>query len=109
MLFWFGVGLYLNCHWITVFTAGISAVLLLKVRINSRRHVTLRPMSAAPGFIKTVMVLLESTAGSGHRIVAFRPKLATGRKEKIAFDPLVQQDVLYREVRKIRSLRKASS
>ncbi|KAA3678127.1 large subunit ribosomal protein L33 [Paragonimus westermani] len=54
------------------------------------------------------MVLLESTAGSHHRIVAFRPKLATGRKEKIAFDPLVQQHVLYRELRKIRSLKKWS-
>ncbi|TPP60137.1 Ribosomal protein mitochondrial [Fasciola gigantica] len=67
-----------------------------------------RRMSSAPGFVKTVMVLLESTAGSGHRIVAFRPKVSTGRKEKIAFDPFVQQNVLYRELRKIRSLRKAT-
>ncbi|VDP85155.1 unnamed protein product [Echinostoma caproni] len=66
------------------------------------------PMSASSGFVKTVMILLESTAGTGHRIVAFRPKVVTGRKEKVAFDPLVQREVLYRELRKIRSLRKAA-
>ncbi|CAH8648629.1 unnamed protein product [Schistosoma guineensis] len=66
-------------------------------------------MSTSQGFIKTVMVLLESTSGSGHCIVGFRPRLATNRKEKIAFDPLVQQNVLYRELRKIRSLKKAGS
>ncbi|CAH8875855.1 unnamed protein product [Trichobilharzia szidati] len=64
-------------------------------------------MSTTQGFIKTVMVLLESTTGSGHCIIGFRPRLASNRKEKVAFDPLVQQNVLYREVRKIRSLKKA--
>ncbi|CAH8682560.1 unnamed protein product [Schistosoma rodhaini] len=66
-------------------------------------------MSTSQGFIKTVMVLLESTSGSRHCIVGFRPRLANNRKEKVAFDPLVQQNVLYRELRKIRSLKKAGS
>ncbi|TNN12703.1 39S ribosomal protein L33 [Schistosoma japonicum] len=64
-------------------------------------------MSTPQGFIKTVMVLLESTSGSGHRIIGFRPRQATARKEKVAFDPRVQQNVLYREIRKIRTLKKA--
>ncbi|VDD77115.1 unnamed protein product [Mesocestoides corti] len=63
---------------------------------------------ATQGFIKTVMVMMESVV-SGHRMVAFRPRHMTTRKEMIAFDPLVQQDVLYRELKKIRSLRKAGS
>lgn len=63
-------------------------------------------MSAAQGFIKTVMVKMESVV-SGHTRIAFRPRLVTSKKEMVAFDPLVQQSVLYREVRKIRSLRKA--
>ncbi|CAH8598351.1 unnamed protein product [Schistosoma turkestanicum] len=64
-------------------------------------------MSTSHGFIKTVMIILESTSGSGHCIIGFRPRLSTTRKEKIAFDPLVQQNVLYRELRKIRSLKKS--
>lgn len=51
------------------------------------------------------MVLMKSMA-SNHYLVAFRPKTNTGRKEMIAFDPNVLQNVLYREARKIRTLRK---
>lgn len=63
---------------------------------------------ASQGFIKTVMVLMESVV-SGHRMVSFRPRQMTSRKELIAFDPLVQREVLYRELKKIRSLHKAGS
>ncbi|BHF69669.1 hypothetical protein SprV_0301271500 [Sparganum proliferum] len=65
-------------------------------------------MSASQGFVKTVMVMMESVV-SGHKLVAFRPRLMTQRKEMIAFDPIVQRNVLYREARKIRTLRKAGS
>ncbi|VDL89216.1 unnamed protein product [Schistocephalus solidus] len=65
-------------------------------------------MSASQGFVKTVMVMMESVV-SGHKLVAFRPRLMTQRKEMIAFDPVVQRNVLYREARKIRTLRKAGS
>lgn len=64
--------------------------------------------SASQGFIKTVMVMMESVV-SGHRMIGFRPRQINTKKEVIAFDPLVQREVLYREVKKIRSLRKAGS
>ncbi len=61
--------------------------------------------SATSGFIKTVLVRMESVV-SGHRMNACRPRLMTSKKEVIAFDPWVQQRVLYREVGKIKSLHK---
>ncbi|CDS37244.1 39S ribosomal protein L33, mitochondrial [Echinococcus granulosus] len=60
------------------------------------------------GFVKTVMVMMESVV-TGHRMVGFRPRQMTTKKEVIAFDPLVQRHVLYREIKKIRSLRKAGT
>lgn len=53
---------------------------------------------------KTVMVLLQSLAGTGHRLIQLRPKVGD-KLEKIAFDPYVQKRVLYKEVKKIRTLK----
>lgn len=64
--------------------------------------------SASQGFVKTVMVMMESVV-TGHRMVGFRPRQMTTKKEIVAFDPLVQRNVLFRETKKIRSLRKAGS
>ena len=64
--------------------------------------------TAGQGFVKTVMVLMESVV-TGYRMVGFRPRLMTSKKEMIAFDPLLQREVLFREVKKIRSLHKAGS
>lgn len=53
---------------------------------------------------KYVVVLLRSLAGSGHKHIVKRPRLAEP-VEMIKFDPLVQQDVLYREEKKIKTLK----
>ncbi len=53
----------------------------------------------------TVMVLMKSLA-SEYTMVGFRPKTSSSRKEMIAFDPNVNQNVLFREARKIRTLKK---
>ncbi|PAA71051.1 hypothetical protein BOX15_Mlig005228g2, partial [Macrostomum lignano] len=60
-------------------------------------------------FVRMTMVLVESLAGTGHTRLAFRPRNSPTKKELLAFDPLVQQEVLYREVKKIRTLRKHGS
>ncbi|KAK2175414.1 hypothetical protein NP493_734g02000 [Ridgeia piscesae] len=53
---------------------------------------------------KFVLVLLESLSGSGHRFAAVRPKLGD-KLEKYRFDPWVRQWVVYREKKKLKSLR----
>ena len=78
------------------------------------------------------MILMESLSGSGHTRVSFRPKpiaaasgtgtgtgvvggelggggaTVSGKKEMLAWDPLVRQVCLYREVRKIRTMNRLS-
>ena len=53
---------------------------------------------------KYVVVLLRSLAGTGHKHIVKRPRLAEP-VELIKFDPLVQQEVLYREEKKIKTLK----
>jgi len=53
---------------------------------------------------KYVVVLLRSLAGSGHKHIVKRPRLSDP-VEMIKFDPLVQQQVLYREEKKIKTLK----
>ncbi|XP_076464322.1 large ribosomal subunit protein bL33m-like [Babylonia areolata] len=53
---------------------------------------------------KTIMVLLQSLAGTGHKVIRLRPKVGD-KLEMISFDPYVQKSVLYREMKKIRTLK----
>ncbi|XP_052057986.1 50S ribosomal protein L33-like [Mytilus californianus] len=56
---------------------------------------------------KTVLVRMESLAGTGHKINRLRPKQFTGGKfEVLSHDPFVQQTVLYREIKKLKTIRK---
>ncbi|XP_049700188.2 large ribosomal subunit protein bL33m [Helicoverpa armigera] len=52
---------------------------------------------------KMIMVLMESVV-SGHQCIKIRERLAD-KLELIRFDPYIQQDSLYRERKKIRSLK----
>uniref|UniRef100_A0A1I8FCZ0 J domain-containing protein n=1 Tax=Macrostomum lignano TaxID=282301 RepID=A0A1I8FCZ0_9PLAT len=56
-------------------------------------------VAMSSGFVRMTMVLVESLAGTGHTRLAFRPRNSPTKKELLAFDPLVQQEVLYREPR----------
>jgi len=49
-------------------------------------------------------VMLESLAGTGHRIFRQRPKVAE-KLEFIHWDPFVQQRVLYKEKKRMKTLR----
>ncbi|KAK6645234.1 hypothetical protein RUM43_001510 [Polyplax serrata] len=49
------------------------------------------------------MVLMQST-GSNHHIISFRERL-DDKKEIIFFDPDVGMDCVYKEIKKIRSMR----
>ncbi|VEL42566.1 unnamed protein product [Protopolystoma xenopodis] len=62
--------------------------------------------ASSRGLVKIVLVLMESLSGSGHCIHGFRCKTQTTPKEVIAFDPLIQQNVIYREKKKIKTLHK---
>ncbi|OWF46439.1 hypothetical protein KP79_PYT09704 [Mizuhopecten yessoensis] len=53
---------------------------------------------------KYAVVMLESLAGTGHRRVIIRMKDAQ-KTEQIMKDPLVGQDVLYKEIKRIRSIK----
>ncbi|XP_074662748.1 large ribosomal subunit protein bL33m-like [Tubulanus polymorphus] len=57
---------------------------------------------------KAVMVVLESMSGTGHKLIRVRPRLAD-KMEEINFDPWVQQEVLYKELKKIRTIRPKGS
>ncbi|GFO03822.1 39S ribosomal protein l33, mitochondrial [Plakobranchus ocellatus] len=53
---------------------------------------------------EVIVVMLESLAGTGHRLFRQRPKVG----EKLEFlyrDPFVQEKVLYREVKKVKTIR----
>ncbi|GAV02229.1 hypothetical protein RvY_12822 [Ramazzottius varieornatus] len=52
---------------------------------------------------KFLTVLLGSL-GSGHKRVVRRLR-TDGKLEKLIWDPLVRQEVLYREIRKVRTLK----
>ncbi|KAM3958792.1 mitochondrial ribosomal protein L33 [Aphomia sociella] len=52
---------------------------------------------------KMIMVLMES-AVSGHKFLAIRERLAD-KLELLRFDPYIQHESLYRERKKIRSLK----
>ncbi|XP_071870384.1 mitochondrial ribosomal protein L33 [Bombus fervidus] len=51
---------------------------------------------------KHILVLVESVA-SGHKYIRIRDRLAD-KLEGVWFDPYVREHVLYRELKKIRSL-----
>jgi len=53
---------------------------------------------------KYIVVLLRSLAGTGHTHIVKRARLGDP-VEMIKFDPHVQQDVLYREEKKIKTLK----
>ncbi|KAH9492898.1 hypothetical protein Btru_032571 [Bulinus truncatus] len=53
---------------------------------------------------KIMVVMLESLAGTGHKV--FRQRVKTADKlEFLHFDPYVQAQVLYKEVKKMKTLR----
>ncbi|KAJ8719361.1 hypothetical protein PYW08_011536 [Mythimna loreyi] len=52
---------------------------------------------------KMIMVLMESVV-SGHQITRIRERLAD-KLEFIYFDPYIQQDSVYKERKKIRSIK----
>ncbi|XP_041981505.1 39S ribosomal protein L33, mitochondrial [Aricia agestis] len=52
---------------------------------------------------KSIMVMMESVV-SGHRINLIRERLAD-KLEVIRFDPFIQQESLYKEKKKIRSMK----
>ncbi|KDR23942.1 39S ribosomal protein L33, mitochondrial [Zootermopsis nevadensis] len=52
---------------------------------------------------KMIMVLMES-AVSGHKMIRIRERLAD-KLEMISFDPYIQQPSVYRELKKVRSLK----
>ncbi|XP_029163954.1 39S ribosomal protein L33, mitochondrial [Nylanderia fulva] len=52
---------------------------------------------------KQILVMVESLI-SGHRLIRIRDKLGD-KLEFLHYDPLVRQDALYREKRKLRSLK----
>ncbi|XP_049875262.1 39S ribosomal protein L33, mitochondrial [Pectinophora gossypiella] len=52
---------------------------------------------------KLIMVLMES-AVSGHKFMAIRERLGD-KLELLRFDPYIQQESLYRERKKIRSIK----
>jgi len=54
---------------------------------------------------KTVLVMLESLSGSGH-IFAFPRSRLADKLEMYRFDPLVRQWCMYREKKKIKTLKK---
>ena len=56
------------------------------------------------GKLRVAMVLMESMA-SGHTFQAFRPRQSANKKEMLAYDPYVQQTVLYKEKSRIRTLK----
>ncbi|XP_012341886.1 39S ribosomal protein L33, mitochondrial [Apis florea] len=51
---------------------------------------------------KQILVLVESIA-SGHKLVRIRDRVAD-KLEEVYFDPYVQAKVLYREMKKLKSL-----
>jgi len=53
---------------------------------------------------KDVMVLIQSMI-TGHKRIAIRPRL-DDKLEKIDFDPWIQMDAPYKELKRIRSLGK---
>lgn len=54
--------------------------------------------------IKMIMVLLESLAGTGHKIIRIRPK-GGDKLEMLYKDPFVDKTVLYKEIKKIRTMK----
>uniref|UniRef100_A0A0L8GK65 Large ribosomal subunit protein bL33m n=1 Tax=Octopus bimaculoides TaxID=37653 RepID=A0A0L8GK65_OCTBM len=52
---------------------------------------------------KVLLVLMESCAGTGHKFAAVRLKSAD-KAAMIRFDPWVQQRVLYKEKKKLKTL-----
>ncbi|XP_013191556.1 large ribosomal subunit protein bL33m [Amyelois transitella] len=52
---------------------------------------------------KTIMVLMESVV-SGHKFIAIRERLAE-KLELLKFDPYIQHESLYKERKKIRSMK----
>ncbi|KAL4237450.1 hypothetical protein ACF0H5_002167 [Mactra antiquata] len=60
-------------------------------------------MSAALKKTKLVMVICESLAGTGHKVNRIKPK-GTDKLEFLYKDPLIEQVVLYRELKKLRSI-----
>jgi ribosomal protein L33 len=55
---------------------------------------------------KTVLVAVKSTASSNYMLM-LRDKLAE-KYEFIRYDPIVQQNVLYKEAKKIKTIGKSS-
>jgi len=53
---------------------------------------------------KIVVVMMESLAGTGHRVFRTRPKTAE-KLEFLSFDPFVQQRVLYKEKKRVKTLK----
>ncbi|EEB19393.1 mitochondrial 50S ribosomal protein L33, putative [Pediculus humanus corporis] len=53
---------------------------------------------------KNVMVVLQST-GSNHKLISLRERTA-GKKEVIRFDPLIDMECVYKEFKKIRSMKR---
>ncbi|KAH3844356.1 39S ribosomal protein L33, mitochondrial-like [Dreissena polymorpha] len=51
-----------------------------------------------------VLVALESMAGTGHKLVRIRPK-QDGKLQCLHKDPLVQETVLYKEFKKLKTLK----
>lgn len=57
---------------------------------------------------RNVLVLFESLAGTKHKYVRIRPKI-DGPGEAVMFDPLVQEKVLYREIKKLKTMKDKKS
>lgn len=53
--------------------------------------------------VKMILVLLESLAGTGHKILRIRPK-GGDKIEMLYKDPFVDQTVLYKELKKIKTI-----
>uniref|UniRef100_A0A0B6ZCJ7 Large ribosomal subunit protein bL33m n=1 Tax=Arion vulgaris TaxID=1028688 RepID=A0A0B6ZCJ7_9EUPU len=56
---------------------------------------------------KTVVVMLQSLAGTGQKIFRQRPKIGD-KLEFLYYDQFVRQTVLFREVKKMKTLRSKS-
>jgi ribosomal protein L33 len=55
---------------------------------------------------KTMLVLVRSTA-SHHQMLMLRDKLAE-KYEFVRFDPIIERQVIYKEVKKLRTVDKAT-
>jgi ribosomal protein L33 len=56
---------------------------------------------------KFILVLMQSLSGSGHCFATKRVRLAD-KLDMYRFDPLVRQWVVYREQKKLKSLKESS-